>query len=91
MKNYIYALGALALMAGAAAATAQTVTYGVPHGRTAALPPAARPAPPADPNAPQWVQLEGYDRHGQLREYWNLVRPQDFDVSNYRGFHTSTQ
>ena len=91
MKNYIYALGALALMAGAVPAMAQTVTYGVPNGQTAALPPAATPAPRTDPNAPHWMQLEGYGGDGQLHEQWYLVRPHEFDVTNYHGFHTATQ
>ena len=90
MKSYIYALGALALVAGASSAIAQTVTYPVPYGQTAALPPAASPAQQADRSAPHWMQLEGYNGDGSVSEHWELVRPQDFDVTNYRGFHTST-
>jgi hypothetical protein len=90
MKNYIYALGALALVAGVAPAIAQTATYPVRYGQTAALPPAAVPAQQADPNAPHWMQLEGYNGDGSVSKHWELVRPQDFDVTNYRGFHTST-
>ena len=91
MKNYIYALGALALMAGAVPAMAQTVTYGVPNRQTAALPPPAAPARQVDPNAPHWMQLEGYNGDGSVSKHWYLVRPQDFDVTNYHGFHTGTQ
>ena len=40
MKNYIYALGALALVTANTPAIAQTVTSVVPYGQTAALPPA---------------------------------------------------
>jgi hypothetical protein len=90
MKNYIYALGALALVAGTAPAVAQTTTYPVPYSQTAALPRAAAPAEQAQPNAPHWMQLEGYNGDGSVSEHWELVRPQDFDVTNYRGFHTST-
>jgi hypothetical protein len=90
MKKYIYALGALALVAGTAPAIAQTATYPVPYSQTAALPRAAAPAQQADPNAPHWMQREGYNGNGSVSEHWELVRPQDFDVTNYRGFHTST-
>ncbi len=90
MKNYIYAVGALALVAGTAPAIAQTATYPVPYGQTAALPPATAPAEQVDPNAPHWVQLEGYNGDGSASKHWELVRPQDFNVTNYRGFHTAT-
>ena len=86
MKNYIYALGALALVAGAAPAIAQTVT----PSQTAALPSVAAPAQQVDPNAPYLVQLEGYNGDGSVSEHWDLVRPRDYDVTNYRGFHTVT-
>jgi hypothetical protein len=92
VKRYISAICALALMTGAAPAMAQTVTYGAPNSRTAAVqPPAATPPSQTDPNAPHWMQLEGYGGDGQLHQQWYLVRPQDFDVSNYHGFHTGTQ
>jgi len=91
MKNHICALGTLALMAGAVPAMAQPVTYAVPYGQTAALPPTAAPARQADPNAPYWMQLEGYNGDGSVSKRWYLVRPQDFDVTNYHGFHTGTQ
>ncbi len=90
MRNYIYALGALALVAGVTPAIAQSVTPSVPYGQTAALPPVAAPAQQVDPNAPHWVQLEGYNGDGSVSEHWDLVRPQDYDVTNYRGFHTAT-
>ena len=90
MKNYIYALGALALVTANTPAMAQTVTSAVPYGQTAVLPLAAAPAPQVDPNAPHWVQLEGYNGDGSVSEHWDLVRPQDYDVTNYRGFHTAT-
>jgi hypothetical protein len=90
MKNYIYALGALALVAGATPAIAQTATPSVPYGQTAALPPVAAPAPQVNPNAPHWVRLEGYNGDGSVSEHWDLVRPQDENAANYRGFHTAT-
>ena len=90
MKNYIYALGALALVTANTPAIAQTVTSVVPYGQTAALPPAVAPAQQVDPNAPHWVQLEGYNGDGSVSEHWDLVRPQDYDVTNYHGFHTAT-
>ena len=91
MKSYIALIGALALMMGTAPAVAQTVTATPPYGQTSALPAAAgSPAMPSDPNAPRWMLLEGYDRHGELRQHWQLVNPQDFDASNYHGFHTAT-
>jgi hypothetical protein len=90
MKNHIYALGALALVAVTAPAIAQTATYAVPYGQSAALPRAAAPGQQVDPNAPHWMHLEGYNGDGSVSEHWELVRPQDFDVTNYRGFHTST-
>jgi hypothetical protein len=90
MKSYIYAVGALALVAGTAPAIAQTATSSVPYGQAAALPPAAAPAQQVDPNAPHWMQLEGYNGDGSVSKHWELVRPQDFDVTNYRGFHTAT-
>jgi hypothetical protein len=61
-----------------------------PYGQAAALPPAAAPAQQVDPNAPHWMQLEGYNGDGSVSKHWELVRPQDFDVTNYRGFHTAT-
>ena len=89
VKNFLYAIVALGLMLDTATATAQTSA--VPYGQISALPPATTaPARPADPNAPRWMLLEGYGRHGEIREHWQLVRPQDFDVSNYHGFHTAT-
>jgi hypothetical protein len=91
MKTYFYALGALALVTGATPATAQTVTSAVPYGQSAALPPTAAPARQVDPNAPRWMQLEGYNGDGSVSKHWYLVRPQDFDVTNYHGFHTATQ
>lgn len=92
MKNHIYALGMLALTACATPAIAQTVAPAVPYGQTAALPPSAALAQPVDPNAPYWVQQEGYNGNGNgsVSKHWELVRPQDFDVTNYRGFHTGT-
>ncbi len=90
MKNYIYAVGALALVLGGTPAIAQTATSPVPFGQTAALPPTAAPAQQMDPNAPHWVQMEGYDGNGNVSEHWELVRPHDYDVTNYRGFHTAT-
>lgn len=91
VKNLLYAIVALDLMLDTAPAMAQTVTSAVPYGQISALPPATTaPAQPADPNAPRWMLLEGYGRHGEIREHWQLVRPQDFDVSNYHGFHTAT-
>ena len=90
MKNYTYALCALALVTASTPAIAQTVPSAIPYGQAAALPPGAASAPQVDPNAPHWVQLEGYNGDGSVSEHWELVRPQDFDVTNYRGFHTST-
>jgi hypothetical protein len=90
MKNHIYALGVLALTASATPAIAQTVAPAVPYGQTAALPPGAVLPQPVDTNAPYWVQLEGYNGNGSVSKHWELVRPQDFDVTNYRGFHTGT-
>jgi hypothetical protein len=90
MKNRIYALGVLALTACATPAIAQTVAPAVPYGQTAALPPGGVLPQPVDPNAPYWVQLEGYNGNGSVSKHWELVRPQDFDVTNYRGFHTGT-
>ncbi len=79
MKNYTYALCALALVTASTPAIAQTVPSAIPYGQTAALPPGAASAPQVDPNAPHWVQLEGYNGDGR-----------DYDVTNYRGFHTAT-
>jgi hypothetical protein len=90
MKHYIVAIGALALITSAAPAIAQTVPYSVPYGQTAALPPVAAPVAPTDPNAAHWVQLQGYGGDGLVHEYWNLVTPHEFDVTNYHGFHTAT-
>jgi hypothetical protein len=91
MKSYIVTIGALALMMGTAPAIAQTVTATLPYGQTSALPAAAgSPAMPSDPNAPRWMLLEGYGRHGELRQHWQLVNPQNFDATNYHGFHTAT-
>jgi hypothetical protein len=95
MKSHIHAIGTLALMMstmmGTAPAIAQTVTATLPYGQTSVLPAAAgSPAMPGDPNAPRWMLLEGYGRHGELRQHWQLVNPQDFDASNYHGFHTAT-
>ena len=75
---------------GVEPAIAQTVPSAIPYGQTAALPPGAASAPQVDPNAPHWVQLEGYNGDGSVSEHWELVRPQDYDVTNYRGFHTAT-
>lgn len=91
MKPYLYALGVFALVAAATPATAQTVPPAVPYGQSAALPPAAAPAQQLDANAPRWMQLEGYNGDGSVSKRWYLVRPQDFDVTNYHGFHTGTQ
>lgn len=90
MKNYIYAIGAFALMVSASPAIAQTMPFYAAHGQTAALPPTAATAWPRDPNAPHWVQLEGYGGDGLVHEYWNLVTPHEFDITNYHGFHTAT-
>jgi hypothetical protein len=91
MKSCIALIAALGLMMGTAPAIAQTVAATPAYGQTSALPAAAgSPAMPSDPNAPRWMLLEGYGRHGALREHWQLVNPQDFDASNYRGFHTAT-
>jgi len=90
MKNYAYALCALALVTASTTAIAQTVPSAIPYGQTAALPPGSASAPQVDPNAPHWVQLEGYNGDGSVSEHWELVRPQDYDVTNYRGFHTAT-
>ena len=91
MKSHIHAIGALALMMSTAPAIAQTVTATLAYSQTSALPPAAgSPAMPSDPNAPRWMLLEGYSRHGELRQHWQLVNPQDFDATNYHGFHTAT-
>ena len=90
MKTYLYALGALALVTTATPAIAQMATPAVPYGQTAVLPSAAAPTQQADPNAPHWVQMEGYDGNGNVSEHWELVRPHDYDVTNYRGFHTAT-
>jgi hypothetical protein len=91
MKSYIALVAALALVMGTAPAIAQTVTATLPYGQTS-TPPAAvgSAATPGDPNAPRWMLLEGYGRHGELRQHWQLVNPQDFDASNYHGFHTAT-
>src|ERR1700730_3632147 len=71
-------------------AVAQTGGSGVASPYAAALPPPAEsPAPITDPNAPRCMLLEGYGGDGHLYEHWQLVRPQDFDVTNYHGFHTS--
>jgi hypothetical protein len=92
VKRYISAISALALMTGAAPAMAQTVPYSAANSQTAAVRgPAPMPAPQTDPNAPHWMLLEGYGGGGQLHQQWYLVRPQDFDASNYHGFHTGTQ
>src|SRR5258706_3746353 len=69
MKHYIVAIGALALITSAAPAIAQTVPYSVPYGQTAALPPATTPVAPTDPNAPHWVQLQGYGGVRPLHEH----------------------
>jgi hypothetical protein len=91
IKSALHAIGALALLMSTAPAIAQTVTYPFPYGQTSALPPGAgSPARPTDPNAPRWMLLEGYGGNGQLYQRWQLVRPQDFDVTNYHGFHTAT-
>jgi hypothetical protein len=87
MKNRIYALGVLALTACATPAIAAPV---VSYGQTAALSPGAIVGQPVDSNAPHWVLLEGYNGNGSVSKHWELVRPQDFDVTNYRGFHTGT-
>jgi len=82
---------ALLLLASALPAAAQTATPTLPFGQTSALPPpAASSAAPSDPNAPRWILLEGYDRGGHVSSRWWLVRPSDFDVTNYHGFHTGT-
>jgi hypothetical protein len=59
MKNYTYALCALALVTASTSVIAQTMPSAIPYGQTAALPPGAASAPQVDPNAPYWVQLEG--------------------------------
>jgi hypothetical protein len=70
MKSYIALIAALALVVGTVPAIAQTVTATVPYGQTSALPAAAgSPAMPSDPNAPRWMLLEGYGRHGELRQH----------------------
>ena len=90
MKTCLYALSALALLTAATPAVAQITTPAAPYGQTAALPPGAAPAPQGNPNAAHWVQMEGYDGNGNVSEHWELVRPHDYDVTNYRGFHTAT-
>jgi hypothetical protein len=89
MNSRIHAIGALALIMSTAPALAQTLA--LPFSQSSTLPPnTASPIPPGDPNAPRWMLLEGYGSHGELRQHWQLVRPEDFDVTNYHGFHTGT-
>jgi hypothetical protein len=90
MKNNIYAIGMIALMVSSSPAIAQTMPSFAPYGQTAALPPTAATASPKNPNAPHWIQLEGYGGDGLVHEYWNLVTPHEFDFTNYHGFHTAT-
>jgi hypothetical protein len=90
MRTGAHAISALALMMSAAPAIAQTVTSTAahPYCKDSALPPGAvRSALPTDPSAPCWMLLLGYGGNGQLYQHWQLVNPQAFDATNYRGFH----
>ena len=91
MRSGVNVISALALMMSAAPAIAQTVTSTTaahPYCKDSALPPGAvGPAPPPDPRSPCWMLLLGYGGNGQLYQHWQLVNPQAFDATNYRGFH----
>ena len=90
MRFGFHAIGALALMMGTASAIAQTVTSPAadPYCKGSTLPAGAvQPAQPRNPSARCWMLLLGYGGNGQLYQHWQLVNPQAFDATNYRGFH----
>lgn len=88
----IYAIGALVLILSAASAAAQTSISALSYSQTSALPPGTSSlAARGDPNGPRWMLLEGYGGDGQLYKRWQLIRPGEFDVTNYHGFHTPSQ
>ena len=90
MRFGFHAIGALALMMGTTPTIAQTVTATAAHAYCKdSTPPtgAVQPARPTNPSARCWMLLLGYGGNGQLYQHWQLVNPQAFNDTNYRGFH----
>ena len=73
MTNYVFAIAALAVIAAAVPAMAQTQT---------AAPVTA--AQPTDTTGGRWVLLQGIGKHDRLQSQWFYVRPGDRNFPDYR-------